>query len=556
MHRALWFLLGLDFKASWRSTTGLLKSWKRLGLLLLMFALVGLMVYARSLQSEQMSGNRYGQGMPFWAFIYLSASWLAASADRGLVMRPAEIQFLLGGPFPHRDIISLHLIRLAMRSFFSALVLSLVGLVYMPGFLSGLLGLWLLLAVSLLVGMNVSLMARSAHGKILRIARRLLTVGVIVVTIMMVGQAIELLQQQGSVVQISAIAASAAQTPVGQLVLPPLAWMFQPLREANFIEDCLPLLPSRLIIVIALVGSIYLLGNDFGERSLVRTDLALARRQSALRSGSAGGISILSRRFSLPMPRFRAGGITAVAWWQSIPLLRILPRYLAFTLIVLGILIVVPAMVDASSMSGTSGVIWLAGLSLYGDFLLLLQLPVGFLGPSTQREMLKTLPGPTWRIVVGQLLGPLIPVGLIHLLTITLFNFLFPIPAIYLWITALALVPAAILIVANVNLLGIWGFVQPRALQQRDLLAAGRAMASVWLFGLMLVPASLLAALFGTLIEFSLEGLLPSMCGFILGAGLGCLLTAMLYVAWIARTFDRWQPAASDRADAEVEHDH
>ncbi len=139
MHSSLWFLLGLDFKGSLRGFAKVLRSWKRLGLLLLIFLLIGVMLYARTLQPDQVGSSRFGAGMPFWAFIYLAASWLAASADRGLVMRPAEIHFLFGGPFRSREILTLHLIRLFIRSFISALVLSLVAAMYMPSFVSELL---------------------------------------------------------------------------------------------------------------------------------------------------------------------------------------------------------------------------------------------------------------------------------------------------------------------------------------------------------------------------------------------------------------------------------
>ncbi|MFO0944234.1 MAG: putative ABC exporter domain-containing protein [Pirellulales bacterium] len=494
--------------------------------------------------------------MPFWAFIYLAASWLAASADRGLVMRPAEIHFLFGGPFRSREIISLHLIRLGIRSFFSAMVLSLVAAIYMPSFTSGLIGLWLLLAVSLLVGMNVSLMARSIHGTAPRIVRRLLTIVVVISTLTMIAQSVDLLRQQGMTADISSIAATAPETGVGQYVLPALQWMFKPLSTTSFLDECLPLLPIRLVVVSILVLTIYLLGGGFSETSATRTDQAVARRQAALRSGSAAGTSSLARRVPVPLPSLRLGGIVAVAWSQVVHLTRILPRYMAFTTVVLGLLIVLPAMVDRQSMSGKAGIYWLSGLSLYADFLLLLQLPVGFMGPASQRELLKTLPIPNWRIVIGQLVGPCVPIVLIHSITGVLFALVFPVPWPYLICTVVALIPAAGVIVSNINLLGIWGIIQPRALQQRDVLAAGRAMVSVWLFAILLIPASFVATLTGMLLEWLAVSFLPENCGFILGCGLGCLFSACINVALIAWTFAGWQPSTAERGDAEKEHDH
>ena len=555
MHSALWLLLKLDFSGSLRSLSVVLRSPKRLGLLLLMFGLLGTMLWARSTQSDQLGANRFGSGMSFWAFIYLAASWLASSADRGLVMRPAEIHFLFGGPFRSRDIISLHLVRLCVRSLLSAAVLSMVGLVYMPSFACGLVGLWILLAVSLLVGMNVSLMARSVHGTFPKIVRRLLTLSVIAITLAMIAQSVQLLGQRGESPQISSIAAAAPETAVGRIVLPALDWMFRPMTCSDFIGECLPLMPARLVIVALLIGSIYLLGSDFSETSAMRTDQALARRQSALRSGSAAGTSSLARRFSIPLPPIHLGGITAIGWWQALHLVRILPRYLAFTIVILGLMVVLPSMVDSSTLSGQTGVLWLTGLTLYGDFLLLLQLPVGFMGPPAQREMLKTLPIANWRIVLGQLAGPFIPVVVIHCLTTAMFVFLFPIPWPFLLCTAIALIPAAWVIVANINLLGIWGIIQPRALQQRDVLAAGRAMISVWLFALLIIPAAIAAGLTGAICEIVLGLQLPPKCGFILGCGVGCGLASTIYIALIARAFSLWQPSTAHRGDDEVEHD-
>ncbi len=58
------------------------------------------------------------------------------------------------------------------------------------------------------------------------------------------------------------------------------------------------------------------------------------------------------------------------------------------------------------------------------------------------------------------------------------------------WLT---LIPAAFVLAATINLLGLWNIIKPRALQQRDALAAGRAMLSVWLFAALTVPSAVLA---------------------------------------------------------------
>ena len=131
---------------------------------------------------------------------------------------------------------------------------------------------------------------------------------------------------------------------------------------------------------------------------------------------------------------------------QMVHSLRILPRYLVFTSAIVGVVLVVPLLVDSSRLEGSAVVGWMAGLTSYADFLLLLQLPVGFLGPVSQRELLKSLPIPAWRVALGQLAGPILPVGALHLLVTGLFLYLSPSSRVEILQTSLALLPIALVL--------------------------------------------------------------------------------------------------------------
>ncbi len=553
MHRALWLLLWFDLRGSFRGLLNVHRNWRQLGLVLLMLLFVGFLVSARAWGGAGNGGDRFGEAMPFWALIYLLATWLTASADRGLVMRPAEIHFVVGGPFPNRDVITLNLVRLAFRALISAVVLSLIALAYVSSYLSALCGMWLLISVSLLVGMIVSLSARKVHGRAVGVARRMLSLLALLGMLSLIIQSMRMLQNEGFEPSISTVAATAVHTPVGELILPPLAWMFAPLSAGSFLLDTLKMLPLRLLVIGGLVGLVYRLGGQYAETSTGRTDASIARRHAALRSGVTGGtmMSSWTRRVSLPM-FYPLGGAGSVAWMQMVHSLRILPRYLAFTTAIVGVVLVVPLMVDTARLAGTSVVGWMAGLTAYADFLLLLQLPVGFLGPVAQREMLKSLPIPAWRIALGQMAGPIIPLAILHLLVTILFLILTPESSGYVWQTSLTLIPAALLLVANINLLGSWNIIRPRALQQRDALAAGRAMASVWIFMAMLTPAVIVATLCALLARVWLG---PNLTSTLIGASLGMLLSSTLYIGLLARSFARWQPSAGEGGMEEMEYD-
>lgn len=560
MHRALWLLLWLDLRSGVRGLFRGKRSWRKLGLLLLLLSFVGLIaasqyasvVLAQSTGGEEASQSiqsmRFGAAMPFWALLYLLATWLTAAADRGLVMRPAEILFLVAGPFSTREVLTLSLVRLAYRALKNALFLAVVAWAYMPSFWAGLVGIWLVLCVSLLVGMIASLAARHALPGAVRVGRWIVSIAAIFVLVSMITQAVKSVDAQGQQIDFSRVAAAASDTPAGRIVLPPVQWMFAPLQQKVF----WPVVPEQLLwrlpIVAVLVLIIFIAGGAFGEAATERTDRALARRQAALRSGTVASGNWV-RRFALP--EFgRWGGIGSVAWMEMTQALRLLPRFILYTAGVVTVILVLPLVLSGERMEGMAGLAWLAGITSYADFLMLLQLPIGFLGPASHRVILKLLPLRPWRIVLGALAGPLLPLAITHLLTGVLFTYLLHEQRGNVLMVSLVMLPVAFVFTATINLLGLWNIIKPRALQQRDPLAAGRAMLSVWLFTFMLVPTAVLASI-GAGIGGSLLG--GHLFGYLFGAGAGVSVAGCGLVALLAYFFDRWHPAAGLMDEEEQE---
>ncbi|MFN3192638.1 MAG: hypothetical protein ACE361_19150 [Aureliella sp.] len=552
MHHALWSLLKMDFVGGFRGLLNLRKNWRQAFLFALMLAFVGFFIYART-SNPDLTSSRFGPAMPFWSLLYLLATWLTASADRGLVMRPAEIHFLVGGPFRDYEVVSFNLVRLAFRSLVSAVVLSLLAMAYVESFASALIGMWMMITVSLLVGMIASLSAKRSQANWLKNLRRGFNFIAIGSLLVLISQSVSLIKERGKSVDAAAIASAAIETPLGSVLLAPLRWMFAPLASPRLVPDTFQLLPARLAVLGALVGAVYLLSGRYLEASTRRTDISIRKRQSALRSGVAGtpGKRPWLVRFTLPMFG-RLGGIGSIAWMQMQHTLRVLPRFFIFTVAIVGVVLVLPMTVDRERISGVALIGWMTGLTLYADFLLLLQLPVGFLGPVAQREAFKSLPIPAWRVVFGLLAGPVIPLSAIHLIVFGLFCYLSPREVIVVTGTAIALLPAAAVLIANINLLGSWNIIRPRALQQRDALAAGRAMASVWVFFMMLLPAvfcgSLTAGAVGVLISTKPLAL-------VFGSSIGVALSTGIYVMFLARSFAGWQPSSAEGGKEEIEYE-
>ena len=555
MHRALWLLLWLDLRSGIRGIFRGKRTWRQFGLILLVFLFVG-MIAASQYASVSLSPDggrevqsvRFGAAMPFWALIYLLATWLTAAADRGLVMRPAEIHFLVAGPFTTREILTLNLIRTAYRSFVSSFFLAVVAWAYMPNFWAGLVGIWLVLSVSLVVGMIASLAARNALPRVVRAGRVVISVVAIATLATMISQAVQSLNAQGSEIAFSQVAAAASETAIGRIILPPVQWMFAPLQARQF----WPAVPIELLMRLPILGGlvliVYAVGGAFGEAATERTDRALARRQASLRSGTTGTGSWFR---TLSIPQFgRLGGVGSVAWMEITQALRLLPRFFLYTAAIVTVILVLPLVIKGERLDGAAGLAWLAGLTAYADFLLLLQLPIGFLGPISQRVTLKLLPLPPWRIVLGALAGPLFPLAIMHGLTAVLFTYLLRDQRWNVLQVSLAMVPVAFVLAGTINLLGLWNIIKPRALQQRDALAAGRAMLSVWLFAFMLVPTIILASL-GAVLGGALFG--QTLSGYLAGSSLGVTLSGLALLAALAFFFDRWQPASGVLDEEEQE---
>ncbi|MEM8734485.1 MAG: hypothetical protein AAGG44_09705, partial [Planctomycetota bacterium] len=441
--------------------------------------------------------------------------------------------------------------RLAFRSFISAVVLSLLAMAYVDSFVSALIGMWMMISVSLLVGMIASLLAKRSQANWLKQLRRGFNILAIGSLLVLIRQAIALLNERGESVQAAAIATAAMDTALGSFLLRPLAWMFAPLASQQLFPNTLQLMPARLAVLAALVACVYLLSGRYLEASTRRTDVSIRKRQSALRSGvaAAPGKRPWLVQFTLPMFG-RFGGVGSIAWMQMQHTLRVLPRFFIFTVAIVGVVLVLPMAVDRERIAGVATIGWMAGLTLYADFLLLLQLPVGFLGPVAQREAFKSLPIPAWKVVFGLLAGPVIPLSAIHLIVFGLFCYLRPSDVVVVAGTALALLPAAAVLIANINLLGSWNIIRPRALQQRDALAAGRAMASVWVFFMMLLPAVFCGCLTAGVVAglFSTQPL-----ALVFGASIGVALSCGIYIAFLARSFAKWQPSSAEGGKEEIE---
>jgi phosphatidylglycerophosphate synthase len=134
------------------------------------------------------------------------------------------------------------------------LVLALIALAYVESYLSALAGMWLLITVSLLVGMIASLSSRRAHRPGVQRLRRLVTFVAVGALLLLITQSMELVRAAGEQPQIAVIAQAANETAVGRVILPPLPGCSLQFQAHSFFPETVGLLPVRLAVIGALAG--------------------------------------------------------------------------------------------------------------------------------------------------------------------------------------------------------------------------------------------------------------------------------------------------------------
>lgn len=540
MDRSLWLLLWLRGR-SW------FRLWGRSvrGLKGLLLALIGSLVFLPILVSAVLAPHlrtgfqitlirEYG---PLVLLAYCVLNVLLSSGDRAVYYAPAEVNFLFSGPFRPRQMLLYKVVAGAGAAVVTALMMTFVLGHHASRFLSAYVGLFLSVQLLYLFSLTVGLAISTAGALAFSRGRKLLLLALAVLTV----AAVWPLGRQALASPPRVMLALAARSPVVAAVVVP----FRPFVMAFTADRVWPDLVawSSLAVLVDLAFLVVVL--SLNARFLEASAAASARVYDRLRRFRRGEVPAARAGFRLSPPNLPwMGGIGPNLWRQATTATRSPLRLAAMLL-----LYVVPVglMVLLTRHETTGADLLGPSLTVFLGMSLVASTTVGYdFRPDLGRmEDLKTLPIRPTRLVLGQLLTPVLVLTVGQWLAMALIAY--RAAAEPGWIAAafaLAL-PTNLLLAAIENLYFLWFPYRATGINSFDVQAMGRQLL------LMTAKASTVgvaAALSGTagFLTFRLTGgNLASAVGSAWVVALGC---ALALVPLVATAFDRFD-VAGDRPE-------
>jgi hypothetical protein len=325
--------------------------------------------------------------------------------------------------------------------------------------------------------------------------------------------------------------AAAERYPVFQWALAPLRW-FTEVFAAQGIGDLIVWGSSALLVNLIMVLVVFLLDVQFLEASASASERHFARLQR-MRSGGvvAGRTGGGKARFGLGEPPLW-GGMGPLAWRQGLALLRNLRGVLVFLAMFILFGMGPAFMHSQGRAAGTSvALFFIPMMSLF----MLPRLTFDFRGDIDRMDVLKTLPLPPWKLVIGQLITPVLIVSFVQVLVIIVM-LLGGAQRQVGWVAAMV-VPFNFVAAAIENLVFLWFPVRAVPTMAVDVQFMGRQ----WLFFamkmLMLLAAGSAAAIAASTVYFvSGKHMLPTLASAWIVLG----FAGTILIPLVARAFVRF----------------
>lgn len=540
MDRSLWLLLRLRGRAwlrTWGRNLGTIKG--------LVLALIGAMLFLPTLgvalfapriqTAAQLDALRLYGPLGLLAYCVLNVAF--SSGDRAVYYSPAEVNFLFCGPYRPRQLLLYKAAVGVAAGLVTALFMACAFTPHSARFLASYVALFLTLELIYLFSMAVGLTV-STFGALAFSRGRRLFLGALVLAAV---AAVASLGRQALILPPGELVDRAVRSPTVAAVTLPFRPFVMAYTSVRLWPDLAGWSALALLVDLGLLGVVLTLNAGFLEASAA----ASARMYEKIRRARRGGITgaEVATKFALPMLPWW-GGVGPNFWRQlttaSRSPVRLAAMVLMYVLPIGAILLVGRGDAARSSVVGPVIVVFTSM-----SFIASTTVGYDFRPDLGRMEDLKTLPIRPTRLVLGQLLTPVLVLCAAQWLSLALLATLDdPDPVVVAGTAALA-VPANLILVAVDNLYFLWFPYRTQGINSFDFQAMGRQI--LLMGGKMLtvgVAAGLAAA--GAAGVYHLTGarIGPALAAawvVALGAGLGLM-------PLVALAFDRFD-VASDRAD-------
>jgi hypothetical protein len=344
-------------------------------------------------------------------------NYLLAAGERVLAFSPAEVNLLFPAPFSRRQLLLYKIAVIVFSSLVFGLFMGLVLRQHASGYVASLVGVtlaWLFLQFfALAIALLVSIIGVQAYNR----QRKFILLAVLAMAAVVIWHQSKGHLQSGVTRE---LVSDVRQNRVVQVMLAPFVWQIDTMTAANLWPDLIRSAGLSLLAVLVLLGIILMLDVHYLEAAATASERTY-RRLERLRRGGMASVGLTMRekaRWSLPsLPYW--GGIGPMAWRQLLGALRgiwwIIPVGIFMSAFLVPILFVAGQDKTTNATENAEGTIVGFGVMLLfmGMFLPSL-LTFDFRADLDRMEVLKTLPLAAWKIVIGQLLVPVLIVTLVQ----------------------------------------------------------------------------------------------------------------------------------------------
>jgi Putative ABC exporter len=427
-----------------------------------------------------------------WLLLALTILTLVTTgSERGIHFTPAEVGFLFPAPFSRR--------RLLLYKVFGAVGLTFLTCIFMviafgsnaAHYWAAYLGLVLIFSYLTLLTMAISMLG-AAVGEAARTWRRRL---VLVVVLTLIATSISTSLNQFMELRPAEAFRRLNASPVTQGLLTPFRWYIGAFTAEWLWPDFLRYASLAFAVNLGLLVAIVGLDAQYLEMAAANSERLYAKIERMRRGGIGGTIAptLASRggpRKELPMlPRW--GGAGGIAWRQLTTAWRDWARSLVLLLTSVGIAgLGVFALTRSDSSGDPAGAIAFGSIILVTSVFLTVLTTFDFRGDVDRIETLKALPVSANRVVLGQLLAPILINTVVQAVSLLVLGIGAGVSDPLYW-GALLFLPAFNMILFEVeNLMFLWFPVRMNAVAPGDLTVLGRTMlvlfAKFWVFALAL----------------------------------------------------------------------
>ncbi len=503
-HRALLYVLLRRLK------NGLFRLRERPGRLIAIVLLVALflltVVMGRSMADPQASAR-----MPVLVSLlalYLMLSFFGGLGEPGPILPPADVDFVLPGPFRRREILAYHLMRNYAQMLVVGLFYSLfLGAAETPNPVLAYVGVVLCLVVATQLQTGMTMLTASVSERVfgrLRLVSRILLVGVLAVA------AVLAVAGLAGASDVSGTLRTVMNSPVARVLFYP-AVAVKDLAMAPTVGAALLPLLGLIACVVGTFALVLLFPVNFVETAATRLD-----RKHRLETAA----SSRTRRATYARNALVVGA-GAVTWLNALTLRRRLRMVVGAVVMLLFVMLFAGVRSAQEGRGDLPPVLFLLAV-----FPLLAHMPLGFKGHRDYLEAFKTLPVHPTRLALAEVLVPTLVLWVLQASIVTVLVIAGRVEPMWLG-AALAVYP-----VLNVGMIALSDLFQ----LGRDPRQMGFFLAMVQMTAMMatLMPAVVAGAVVYVLTENAFDA---GAAGLVVHVGVDALLLHLL-----GRRFRAWEP--------------